>query len=59
MGFNKGIISLYDISHLRIEGVILEVDNVFRREGISCLCDINDVGLYFMSSNTGKKSYLF
>ena len=48
-------LSLYDISHLRIEGVILEVDNVFRREGISCLCDINDVGLNFMSSDTGTK----
>ena len=48
-------LSLYYISHLRFEGVILEVDNVFRREGISCLCDINDVGLYFMSSDTGTK----
>ena len=31
MGFNKGIISLYDISHLRFDGDILEVDNVFSR----------------------------
>ena len=36
MEFNNGRISLYDISHLRFEGDILEVDNVFRREGISC-----------------------
>ena len=50
MGFNNGRISLYDISHLRFEGDILEDDNVFRREDISCLCDITDVGLYFMSS---------
>ena len=50
MGFNKGIISLYDISHLRFDGDILEVDNVFRREDISCLCDITDDGFYFMSS---------
>ena len=48
-------LSLYYISHLRFEGVILEVDNVFRRVGISCLCDINDVGLYFMSYDTGTK----
>ena len=48
-------LSLYYISHLRFEGVILEVDNIFRREGISCLCDINDVELYFMSSDTGTK----
>ena len=57
MGFNNGRISLYDISHLRFDGDILEVDNVFRREDISCLCDITDVGLYFMSSDTGRKSY--
>ena len=50
MGFNKGIISLYDISHLRFDGDILEVVNVFRREDISCLSDITDVGFYFMSS---------
>ena len=50
MGFNKGIISLYDISHLRFDGDILEVVNIFRREDISCLSDITDVGLYFMSS---------
>ena len=31
MGFNKGIISLYDISHLRFDGDILEVNNVFSR----------------------------
>ena len=31
MGFNKGIISLYDVSHLRFEGDILEDDNVFSR----------------------------
>ena len=55
MGFNNGRISLYDISHLRFDGDILEVDNVFRREGISCLCDINDFGLYFMSPDTGTK----
>ena len=40
MGFNNGRISLYDISHLRFDGDILEDDNVFRREGISCLCNI-------------------
>ena len=48
-------LSLYYISHLRFEGVILEVDNIFRREGISCLCDITDVGLYFLTSDTGTK----
>ena len=31
MGFNNGRISLYDISHLRFDGDILEVDNVFSR----------------------------
>ena len=31
MGFNKGRISLYDISHLRLDGDILEDDNVFSR----------------------------
>ena len=46
MEFNNGRISLYDISHLRFEGDTLEDDNVFRREGISCWCDITDVGLY-------------
>ena len=40
MGFNNGKISLYDISHLRFYGDILEVDNVFRREDISCLSDL-------------------
>ena len=50
MGFNNGRISLYNISPLRFDGDILEDDNVFRREDISCLCDITDVGLYFMSS---------
>ena len=58
MGFNNGKIALYDISYLKFEGDILEDDNVFRRENISCLCDITDVGLYFMSSDTGTKKLL-
>jgi len=43
MGFNNGKIALYNISYLKFEGDILEDDNVFRRENISCLCDITDV----------------
>ena len=58
MGFNNGRISLYDISHLRFDGDILEDDNAFRREGISCLCDITEVRLYFMSSDTWTKKLL-
>ena len=57
MGFNKGIISLYDISHLRFDGDILEVDNVFSRMYFMFMwyywC-----WLYFMSSDTGTKSLL-
>ena len=30
MGFNNGKIALYDISYLKFEGDILEVDNVFK-----------------------------
>ena len=55
LGFNTGRISIYDINHLRYDNQINEDDNVFRREGISSLCHILDIDLYFMCSDTGTK----
>jgi hypothetical protein len=57
MGFNNGKIALYDISYLKFEGDILKDDNVFRRENISCLCDITDVDYILCLLIQELKSY--